>query len=76
MNGKYLLDTNILIALFAGDESVRTHLANAALVFIPNIAAGELFYGARKSQRSRENLEQIENLLLETPVLATYHFEH
>jgi len=70
MNGKYLLDTNILIALFASDESVKARLAEAEEVFVPSIAAGELFYGARKSTRIQENLQRVEDLVAETPVLA------
>ena len=70
MNGKFLLDTNILIALFANDEAVKSHLAEVEEVFIPNIAVGELFYGAWKSARTQENLQQIEDLIAETPVLG------
>lgn len=70
MNGKYLLDTNILVALFASDESVKTRLTEAVEVFIPSIAIGELFYGAWKSHRVQENLQQVEDLALETPVLG------
>ena len=70
MNGKYLLDTNILIALFASDESVKARLAEAEEVFVPSIAVGELFYGARKSTRTQENLQRVEDLVAETPVLA------
>jgi len=70
MNGKFLLDTNILIALFANDEAVKSHLVEAEEVFIPNIAVGELFYGAWKSARTQENLQRIEDLITETPVLG------
>lgn len=63
MSGRYLLDTNIIIALFAGDESVMASLGRAAQVFIPSIALGELHYGARKSGRSQQNLERIEALI-------------
>ena len=70
MNGKYLLDTNILIALFANDESVRAHLAEAPEVFVPSVVIGELFYGAWKSQRIQENAKRIEDLILEIPVLS------
>ena len=70
MNGKFLLDTNILIALFANDEAVTSHLAEAEEVFIPNVAVGELFYGAWKSARTQENLQRIEDLIAETPVLG------
>ena len=70
MNGKFLLDTNIIIALFAGDESVKARLAEAEEVFVPSIAVGELFFGARKSTRIQENLQRVEDLVAETPVLA------
>ena len=30
MSGKYLLDTNIVIALFAEDHSAQKHMAKAA----------------------------------------------
>ncbi|MFQ5901266.1 MAG: PIN domain-containing protein [Thermodesulfobacteriota bacterium] len=49
MNGSFLLDTNIIIALFAQDYSVREYLLEAQEIFIPNVALGELYYGARKS---------------------------
>jgi predicted nucleic acid-binding protein len=35
MSGKYLLDTNIVIALFAEDLSVKKHIAKAGEIFIP-----------------------------------------
>lgn len=35
MNGKYLLDTNIVIALFANDTDVQTKLGVASEVLIP-----------------------------------------
>ena len=50
MSGRYLLDTNILIALFADETAVKEKLAQASEVFIPSIAVGELYYGAWKSQ--------------------------
>ncbi|GCL35384.1 PilT protein domain protein [Sphaerospermopsis reniformis] len=59
MNGRYLLDTNIIIAFFADEIAVKNNLSQATEVFIPSIAVGELFYGARKSGRSKENIERI-----------------
>jgi predicted nucleic acid-binding protein len=50
MSGRYLLDTSILIALFADETAVKEKLAQASEVFIPSIAVGELYYGAWKSQ--------------------------
>jgi tRNA(fMet)-specific endonuclease VapC len=70
MGGRYLLDTNIIIALFANDVAVNNHLANAEEVFIPSVAIGELFYGARKSGRSLGNLERIEEFIARNTVIA------
>lgn len=38
MVGSYLLDTNIIIALFAQDAMVKQHLTGAGEVFIPRLA--------------------------------------
>jgi len=43
MSGKYLLDTNIVIALFAEDPSVQKLIARAGEIFIPAVVIGELF---------------------------------
>jgi len=60
MSGRYLLDTNIIIALFADDTAVKENLAKAEEAFVPSIAIGELCYGARKSTRVQENLARID----------------
>lgn len=49
MGGRFLLDTNIVIGLFAEDTLVTERLAQAEAVFIASITLGELYYGARKS---------------------------
>ena len=48
-SGRFWLDTNIVIALLAGDESVLSNLDRAPKVFIPAIRDGDLFFGAAKS---------------------------
>jgi predicted nucleic acid-binding protein len=48
-NGKFLLDTNVIIALLEGDDAVLSNLDQAPEVFIPAVALGELFFGAAKS---------------------------
>lgn len=70
MSGKYLLDTNIVIALFAEDPSVQKHIAKAGEVFIPATVIGELFFGAFKSERSKANSARIENFAASNTVLA------
>ena len=59
-NGRFLLDTNIIIALLEGDDAVLSHLDLAAEVFIPAVALGELFFGAAKSGRPSENTARVE----------------
>lgn len=59
-SGRYLLDTNIIIALLEGDQNVVSNIELAAEVFIPVIAAGELLFGAAKSGRPAENAAKVE----------------
>jgi tRNA(fMet)-specific endonuclease VapC len=70
MNGRYLLDTNIVIALFASDPAVTERLKEAEEVFIPSIVFGELYYGARNSSRVVENVAKIEEFRAASAVLA------
>ena len=70
MSGKYLLDTNIVIALFAEDASVQKHITNAREIFIPATVIGELFFGAFKSTRPNENSTRIENFASVSAVLV------
>ena len=60
MDGRYLLDTNIVIALLNGDAGVLTNLSSASEVFVPAVALGELFFGAAKSGRAAENIERVQ----------------
>ncbi|MCZ2128001.1 MAG: type II toxin-antitoxin system VapC family toxin [Anaerolineales bacterium] len=70
MSGKYLLDTNIVIALFANDASVLENLEQAAEVFIPSVVIGELFFGAHKSVRAKDNLSHIDDFASSNLVLG------
>jgi tRNA(fMet)-specific endonuclease VapC len=56
--------------LFADEAEVKQQLAKAAEVFLPSIALGELYYGARKSGRPTENLARIDELAASGVVLA------
>lgn len=70
MAGRYLLDTNIIIALFAGDAAVKASLAKANEVFVPSIAVGELCFGAWKSERVTDNLSRIDEFIAQSVVLG------
>jgi tRNA(fMet)-specific endonuclease VapC len=67
--GRYLLDTNIVIALFANETGVQQRLAEANEVFIPSIVMGELYYGAYKSARIEENLVRLDTFVASNTVL-------
>jgi len=69
MSGNYLLDTSVLIELFAQDANILAQLEKAESTFIPSIALGELHYGARKSARTEKNLEQLEQLATQVVIL-------
>jgi tRNA(fMet)-specific endonuclease VapC len=58
--GRFLLDTNIVIALLQGDDTVLSNLDRAPEVFIPAVVIGELFFGAAKSGRPAENIARVE----------------
>ena len=69
-NGRYLLDTNIVTALFAGEASVIEHLSAADEVFLPVPVLGELYYGARKSARATATLARLDEFAASVTVIA------
>lgn len=69
MAGRFLLDTNVVIALFSGDKLVTERFSEAE-VFVPSTALGELYYGARKSAHPSENLARVEQFAGATQVLS------
>jgi tRNA(fMet)-specific endonuclease VapC len=64
MSGKsYLLDTNIVIGLFANESSITEKIKpTTSRIFIPSIVFGELFYGAEQSSKKEENRKKIDAL--------------
>lgn len=61
MNGRYLLDTNIVVALFNGDSAIEARLDAAPEVFLPSVALGELYFGAAHSARGEINAARIDD---------------
>lgn len=72
MNGEFLLDTNIVIALTVRDTAVLERLESDVIVFLPSIVLGELFFGAYRSGRVEENLERVADLAASNTILACY----
>jgi tRNA(fMet)-specific endonuclease VapC len=60
MNGDFLLDTNMVIALLASDRAILKRKKRAEKFFIPSIVVGELFYGAYHSAHAQKNIAQVE----------------
>jgi len=69
MNGNYLLDTNIVIALFDKDKNVVDNIQKAENVHVPSIVIGELYYGAYNSTKIKENIEKINQFQNDASIL-------
>ena len=67
--GNYLLDTNIVIAMVANDAAVQEEIRNAGEVYLAAPVIGELYYGARKSGKTAENVATIDLLTQRFPRL-------
>ena len=69
-NGKYFLDTNIVIGMFAEDKVIQEKIENTEKLFLASPVVGELYYGARKSNRSMENLTRVNRLTQRFPLYS------
>lgn len=69
MNGKFLLDTNIVIALFKNDNLVINKIIEAKEIFISNITVGEMYFGAYKSSKVKNNIKQIDSFVASNKIL-------
>jgi tRNA(fMet)-specific endonuclease VapC len=70
MDGRYCLDTNIVISLFAGDKNILAKLVPVNEVFISNTVLGELYYGALKSVRIDDNLKRVNDFATGCTILT------
>ncbi|MFN6946263.1 MAG: type II toxin-antitoxin system VapC family toxin [Cytophagaceae bacterium] len=70
MNGKrFLLDTNIVIGLFANEQAIINNIMSSETIFIPTIVIGELYYGAEQSSKKNENIKKIDEFASNSFVL-------
>ena len=69
MNGKRLLDTNIIIGLLKNEEKIVQYIKSCPKVFISATVLGELYFGAFKSARTEKNFVTISQLLTNINVL-------
>jgi len=68
--GRYLLDTNIVIALFDNEPTVTASLRKVQDIFVPSIVIGELYYGAQGSGRVKQNVARVDNFVVVNRILA------
>jgi len=61
----YLLDTSICVALFRGNRFVSEKLNSVGMdtCFVNDVVIAELIVGAYKSNKTKENLEQIADFM-------------
>ena len=69
MNGNYILDTNIIIALFNEEEHVLRRIEETDAIYLPIIVVAELLYGASCSARKEINLKRINAFLSQNAIL-------
>ena len=53
-----------------GDETIQEKMRNTDRVFLASSAIGELYYGAQKSDRPRENIRRIDRLTQRFPIYS------
>lgn len=70
MSGRFLLDTNAVIALFRDDAPVKVKLGDAGEVFLPSIVLGELLFGALRSGRPEQNAARCRRFAAANTVLS------
>lgn len=70
----YLLDTNICIALLQNKRNVRERIREIGLneCCVSEITIAELFYGASKSQRKKEQIKDVEKITQLFYVVSIY----
>jgi tRNA(fMet)-specific endonuclease VapC len=68
---KLLLDTNIVIELFRGNQLVIDFLDNQEKIYLPTATLGELYLGAYRSSNVSKKLQEIKSFLESCVVLYT-----
>jgi tRNA(fMet)-specific endonuclease VapC len=69
VTGRYLLDTNVVIAILAREIDLESLRSDGREIFLNSTVLGELFFGAEKSQRREENLARIRFFASRCPIL-------
>jgi len=67
----YLLDTNIVIELFAKNQHAIKLIDGLGDVRSCDVVLGELFYGAHNSERKQDNLLKVARFASQFPIINT-----
>jgi tRNA(fMet)-specific endonuclease VapC len=70
MNGKFLLDTNVVIRLFARDAAVERQMEANPNIFLSSFVLGELYYGAYRSELVERNCNKIAQFAVLVDILG------
>ncbi len=70
MSGKYLLDTNVAVAVLNGKLDLAPRRGPGVEIYLNAIVVGELCFGAEKSGRVEANLAAIDRLLQRCPAIS------
>ena len=68
-SGSVVLDTNLAVKFLASDRQIQKRVAETDRVIISTIVLGELFYGARRSDRLEENLKRVNDFAAHSEVI-------
>jgi tRNA(fMet)-specific endonuclease VapC len=68
VGAKYLLDTVIVAGYFNNDAAIQQRLAGVT-IYVASTTIGELYFGAYKSQRVAQNVQNIREFVQVTTVL-------
>lgn len=64
MDGKrYILDTNIVVPFLNGEDGIVKKVSDAESLHIPIIVVGELYYGAMRSSKVKNNIRNIDSFM-------------
>jgi tRNA(fMet)-specific endonuclease VapC len=69
VSGKYLLDTNVAVAVLNGTLDLSSHRETGVELYLNATVVGELCFGAEKSERVEQNLAAIDRLIALCPVI-------
>jgi tRNA(fMet)-specific endonuclease VapC len=70
MNGRYLLDTSVAVALLRNDAAVRSPLVPGRGVCMSITVLGELLFGAARSGKPEESRQRVAELVCRCPVIG------